>query len=388
MTTYADLGPYSDLVEASRGFRKATVTPDGVTPEVVCEALGFADRDPAPGDVRTERRWQRDGVVGEQVSWSVGFGPRTTGVVLRPVGVDEPLPGVLALHGHDGFTYYGREKISDGPAGRAPGLASFRQGHYAGRAFANELARRGFVVLAHDVFCWGSRRFPLHDMPSACVEIADAMLAGTDGAQTELPPDVARHNIAARQFEHVVEKYCVLLGTSMAGVVSYEDRIAAAYLAGRPDVRPGPLGCLGLSGGGARSMLLHATCDRIGAAVVVGMMSTYEGLLDHNVAQHTWMFFPAHWARHHDWPDLAAARAPTPLLVQYDTGDHLFTLAGMTAAHRALSAGYARTGHPTAYQGRFYDGPHRFDRAMQEDAYAWLDQHLRDAPGPGGGSTY
>ncbi|NJN92829.1 MAG: hypothetical protein HC875_01420 [Anaerolineales bacterium] len=37
--------------------------------------------------------------------------------------------------------------------------------------------------------------------------------------------------------------------------------------------------------------LLQATSIKIVAAVIVGMMSTYEHVLDHNVAFHTWMFF-------------------------------------------------------------------------------------------------
>jgi hypothetical protein len=41
--------------------------------------------------------------------------------------------------------------------------------------------------------------------------------------------------------------------------------------------------------------------------VSVGLMSMYEGLLDHNLSP-TWMFFPFGWARYGDWPDLAAYR--------------------------------------------------------------------------------
>jgi hypothetical protein len=50
------------------------------------------------------------------------------------------------------------------------------------------------------------------------------------------------------------------------------------------------------------------------------------------------MLFPSGWARYGDWPDLAACRAPTPLLVQYDEDDHLFTEAGMRAADARLAA--------------------------------------------------
>jgi hypothetical protein len=116
---------------------------------------------------------------------------------------------------------------------------------------------------------------------------------------------------------------------------------------------------------------LQATCDRVSAAVVVGMMSTYGGLLDANVFGHNWMFFPDAWAYHGDWPDLAASRAPSPLMVHYDRDDHLFTPEGMQAAHERISGLYTQAGRPDAYyDGRFYDGPHRFDARMQREAFS------------------
>jgi dienelactone hydrolase len=173
-----------------------------------------------------------------------------------------------------------------------------------------------------------------------------------------------------------------VLGTTFAGVISYEDRVAAAYLASRPDVIPERIGCVGLSGGGGRSALLAATCDHISAAVISGMMSTYAGLLDRHVSTHTWMLFPAGWARHGDWPDLAACRAPLPLLVQYDLDDELFSVEGMRAADERLRAHYAGVGSPDAYTGEFYPGPHKFDLEMQESAFAWLAGRLKlDAGG-------
>jgi hypothetical protein len=54
-----------------------------------------------------------------------------------------------------------KEKIADGPDGPIPEPTPLRTKTYRGQAFANALALRGFVVLVHDVFLWGSRRFPL-----------------------------------------------------------------------------------------------------------------------------------------------------------------------------------------------------------------------------------
>jgi dienelactone hydrolase len=160
-------------------------------------------------------------------------------------------------------------------------------------------------------------------------------------------------------------------------VVSHEDRIAFNYLLSRQDVDPERCGCLGLSGGGNRSALLRASHPAVSAAVIVGLMSTYPGLLDHNVASHTWMFYPSGWARHGDWPDLAACRAPLPLLVQYDLQDGLFTEEGMRAADARLRQLYDAAGDAAAYTGQFYPGAHKFDLEMQRAAFDWLHSTLR-----------
>jgi len=148
------------------------------------------------------------------------------------------------------------------------------------------------------------------------------------------------------------------------------------YLRSRPDVLADCVGCVGLSGGGNRAALLQATYDDLQAAVIVGLMGTYASLLDHNVADHTWMFFPSDWAQSGDWPDLAACRAPSPLLVQYDSDDSLFTMGGMKDADRHLQALYAKVGAPDAYRGEFYPGPHKFDLEMQASAFSWLKRKL------------
>jgi hypothetical protein len=116
------------------------------------------------------------------------------------------------------------------------------------------------------------------------------------------------------------------------------------------------VGSIGLSGGGNRAALLNATHDGLRAVVIVGLMSTYEALLDHNMS-HTWMLFPFGWARHGDWPDIAACRAPLPLLVQYDLQDHLFTEAGMKEAHARLQEHYASVGNLMRMLDSFIQAP-------------------------------
>jgi dienelactone hydrolase len=367
---YKDLGIFSDLVEEAR--RQGPLFPDAPPgPETrarIRQVLGFTHLPEEPGDVRVERTWVKDGCYGEEVSWWVGYGPRTHAYLLKPEGATGRLPGIVALHDHGGFKYFGKEKIADGPDQNPPVIEEFRAAYYH-RAYANVLAREGFVVLVPDTFMWGSRRFPFEEMPTEIQE-----LARREGQPGE--DEIILYNRATGFHEHLVSKYCNLLGTSMAGVVSHEDRIAVNYLSSRPDMIPERIGCLGLSGGGNRSALLLATHESIQAAVIVGLMSTYEGLLDHNIYTHTWMFFPFGWSRYGDWPDLAASRAPMPLLVQYDEDDDLFTMDGMQAAHAKIGSIYKTAGNAQAYQGQFYPGPHKFDLDMQAAAFAWFRRQL------------
>ena len=370
---YKHLGIYSDLVdEAQRQqplYPLAVPGPD--TQRKVREVLGWCDRPEQANDVRVERTWETDGVCGEELSWSVGYGPRTVAWLLRPVGTSGRLPAVLALHDHGGFKYYGKEKIAVGPTPPEPVVQAWWKKSYGGRAWTNALAKEGFAVLVHDTFLWGSRGFPVADLKQT-VSASGEMRAASDNLPGGWPPVVETYNTLAGPHEHVVAKYCNLLGTSFPGVVAHEDRIALNYLRSRPDVVADRVSCVGLSGGGNRAGLLRATADGLQGAVVVGLMSTYAGLLDQHTAVHTWMFFPSGWSRYGDWPDLVGCRAPAPLLVQYDRDDDLFTPEGMRAADVRLKKLYQLAGQETAYTGQFYDGPHKFDVPMQTAAFNWL----------------
>jgi hypothetical protein len=48
----------------------------------------------------------------------------------------------------------------------------------------------------------------------------------------------------------------------------------------------------------------------------------------------------------------------------------------MHAAHERIAELYAEVGRTDAYDGRFYDGPHKFDARMQQKAFAWLRNRL------------
>ena len=111
---YRHLGIFSDLVSAAKQKTPLypLAKPGAQTQTHLRDALGFYSTDESPQDVRIEKEWTKDGIIGQEVSWSVGYGPRTYAYVFKPAGVKEPLPGVLALHDHSDFKFYGKEKIA------------------------------------------------------------------------------------------------------------------------------------------------------------------------------------------------------------------------------------------------------------------------------------
>ena len=100
---------------------------------------------PAPieGSVQVERREQVDGLDIEHLSWQLPYGPRTAAVLLKPQHATEKLPAVLGLHDHGGMKFFGYEKITKTNQPQHPIIIEHQGSDYGGRAWANELAKRG-----------------------------------------------------------------------------------------------------------------------------------------------------------------------------------------------------------------------------------------------------
>lgn len=373
---YRDLGPFADIVplavKANRLFPR--VTPGKAASRKFLKALNFDPRPAKPLDVRVEKRWERDGIVGEALSWSVGYGPRTEAWLLKPANAKGKLPAMQFLHDHGGYKFYGKEKVADGPEGPLPELKDFRAEYYGSRAPANWFAAQGYAVLIHDTFLWGSRKFPVETMHVGNTEALDILTARSKEAPF---PEIARYNILAGSHENLVEKYASVLGTTLGGIVNFEDRVASSYLLSRKDIKPGGVACVGLSGGGMRTVLMQGVSDNIRAAVAVGAMTTYEGLLDAHVVKHTWMLYPPEFSRLGDWSDVASCRAPSPLMLQFATKDPLYSEQGMLDAHRRVTAAYRKAKAQQNYQSAFYPELHVFNVPMQEDALAFLQKHFK-----------
>jgi hypothetical protein len=63
-----------------------------------------------------------------------------------------------------------KQKIATASETVHPYVQSYRDLYYGGRAWANELAKRGYGVLVHDIFPFESRKIIASELPGLVVE--------------------------------------------------------------------------------------------------------------------------------------------------------------------------------------------------------------------------
>ncbi len=333
----------------------------------VLAALGPA-REPVAPQAETVARFEERGIVFEKILFSTAPGVRIPAYLLRRKDLRTPAPAVVDLHSHGGMFLFGKEKVIDFGENH-PVMRAYHSVNYGGRPTATELARRGYVVITIDAFPFGERRY-----------IAPGELpAGWERAKLSLE-DVNRLNAQCRAKESTIVKTLTYAGLTWPGVTAWDDIRTVDYLCTRPEVDTKRIGCVGVSFGGWRSLFLGALDERIRACCIAGFMSTVRPMMRAHMDTHSFVHFVPGLHRQLDLPDAAGLRAGRPLMVQQCRGDALFPPEGMQASVDKIGAVYSKAGAKELFAARFYDGPHRFDVPMQEDAFAWLDQWLKPEP--------
>jgi dienelactone hydrolase len=260
---------------------------------------------------------------------------------------------------------FGKEKVID-LGDNHPAMVEYHRSNYDGRPTATELVRRGYVVISIDALFFGERRLMLDE----------DLKHGWDRSKYGLE-DVAHLNQRCRGKENTLVKGLALAGSTWPGIVFRDDIRTVDYLVTRPEVDPKRIGCVGISMGGYRSLFLAALDERIRAACVVGFMSTVAPMIRAHLDTHSNVHFIPGLHRYLDWPDVVSLHAPNPLLVQQCSQDGLFPPAGMKESVDKIAAAYKKAGASGQFVGRFYDVPHRFTRAMQDEAFDWFDAQLK-----------
>jgi len=179
------------------------------------------------------------------------------------------------------------------PLGHTPNGKAYRNYQYS----YQNLARKGYVVLAYDPFGQGERRQYLH--------LSRAVLTTGEHLQAGRP--------------------MILFGSGFARYRVWDGMRALDYLLTRSEVDPQRIGCTGHSGGGTMTMYLAALDSRIQVAVAVeanfeNMAGPYydpPGAIA-DAEQNLIGSLPLNLDR----GDMLAAFAPKPLLMSYTVHDH------------------------------------------------------------------
>jgi len=319
--------------------------------------------DPNPEVVETV---DRGAFIRERVLINTTPDIRIPVYILIPKDAPKPAPGVVCLHDHGGFYFWGKEKVV-GVEPENPALTAFKETYYSGRSIADELATRGYVVAVSDMLHWGERAMYFEADPE---RIKDRTLDVT-------PEDVIAFNARSWTHEELMSRTALTCGATWSGINVWDDQRVSDYLLSRPEVDPKRVGCCGLSLGSVRSIFLGAIHPRVRASVAVCWMAEYQPMARNNVRNGIGFtkLVPGLY-NDLDWPDLGGLHLPGHLMTINGLQDQLYPLDAAQAATAKLERIFTKAGAPENYTPLYFDGPHEFNATMQEKAFAWLDEKL------------
>ncbi|MFE0452098.1 dienelactone hydrolase family protein [Streptomyces sp. NPDC058914] len=314
------------------------------------EALIVDREDATPYAPEFGERTEADGYTRQLVTLSLTRHERVRAALLTPHG-SGPFPAVLLLHDHGAKFDIGKEKLvrpwydATRDATRLASARAWTEKYFSGRFVGDELARRGYVVLAADALGWGDRGPLAYDQQQA--------LAGN--------------------FYH--------LGSSLAGLMAREDARAAGFLARLDRVDRRRIAAVGFSMGAFRAWQTAALSDDVAAAAAVCWMTGLKEMMvpGNNTLRGQSAYYLLHpgLPRHLDFPDVASIAAPRPMLFFNGGLDPLFPADGVRVAHDKLRAVW-RSCHAEQrlHLKTWPDLGHVFVDRMQDEVFGWLDRVL------------
>jgi len=301
----------------------------------------------APFEPKIIAEQDRGSYVARKVVFNVTDDNRVLAFLLVPKSAG-PHPAVLLLHDHGAKFDIGKEKVIepwDEPPEKIESARKWIAQYYGGRFIGDELAKRGYVCLAIDMLNWSDR--------------------GGGGYENQ-------QALAANLFQS---------GASWAGLIAHEDLRAAEFLATRPEVDAKRVAAMGLSVGGFRTWQTAALSDRVAAGVSVCWMATRKGLMvpgnNQTGGQSAFTMIHPGLANQLDYPDVASLACPKPMMFLCGNRDKLFPVEAIEAAFAKMRTIWESQKASDRLVTRLYDAPHELNAAMQEDAFAWLDQQFK-----------
>lgn len=301
------------------------------------ELLGKLPPRPTAARIETLAREDRGDYLLEKFRFDNGAGATVPGYLLLPKNISGRAPAILYCHWHGGEYDIGKEELF--------------QANHTPEAPGPAFAKRGFVVLAIDAYCFGERNG-----------------LGPGGA--------AERNGTG---EWTASKFNLWVGRTLWGMILRDDLMALDYLAARPEVDARRIGVTGMSMGATRSWWLMALDERIQTGVAVACLTRYQNLIAKEALRaHGIYYYVPNLLNHFDTEAVVALLAPRPVLLMNGDQDTGSPEDGIHAIEAAVRPAYALYGKANQFESVVYPGQgHVYTPAMWAKTLDWMDTRLK-----------
>ena len=279
-----------------------------------------------PLKARTTGGFDRDTYRVENIIFESRPGFLVTANLYLPKGLNRPAPGVVGTCGHS----------TNGKAGETY------------QAFAQGLARQGYVVLLYDPIGQGER-----------LQYVDADF------KAQIGPGTKEHLHAGNQ-QFLVDEF---IGSWRA----WDGIRALDYLLTRDEVDPSHIGVTGNSGGGTMTTWLCGVEPRWTMAAPSCFVTTFRRNLENELPADTEQCPPRALALGLDHEDFVAAMAPKPVILLGKEKDY-FDARGLEAAYARLKRLWRLLGAEDNIE--LFIGPtyHGYSQENREAMYGWFNR--------------
>ncbi|MBQ8016440.1 MAG: acetylxylan esterase [Clostridia bacterium] len=257
----------------------------------------------------------------QKYSFELCDGLESAVFILTPRDIRNPAPGVVALCGHG---YGVRHILNISKGGRKKRLRYLD--NYQ-KSFAVELAKRGCVVAAPELFGFGEARLKKDLIKPFYISSCD-------------------------ELSHHLLPY----GLTTASVRVMQAIACAEILLNNKNVDAEKLSCMGISGGGLTALYASVIDERFKKIVISGYVNTFrDSILS---LWHCPDNYIPHILEIGEIYDFAASLAPRELLIESGTKDKLFPIGASREAHERIAAVYSLVGAADKLQIDVFNGKH------------------------------
>ncbi|MBI3851530.1 MAG: prolyl oligopeptidase family serine peptidase [Verrucomicrobia bacterium] len=303
------------------------------------QLLGKLPPGPTKPEVQILKREDRGDYWLEKFQFDNGAGATVPGYLFLPKKAAGKSPAILYCHWHGGQYDNGKEEML--------------RAEHTPQEPGPTLARRGYVVLGIDAYCFGERNG-----------------RGPGGAKER-----------GGAGEMTASKFNLWVGRTLWGMIVRDDLMALDYLVSRPEVDANRVGVTGISMGATRTWWLLALDDRIKTGVAVACLTRYQNLIEQqSLPGHGIYYFVPGVLNHFDTEAVVALIAPRPVLFLTGDKDSASPVEGIRIIESKVRPVYKLYNRQDAYESVIYPGVgHVYLPDMWDKMTAWMDRHLKTA---------